>query len=236
MRRLADSMPPDGSERTQIFTSMVETFSREHMCLVSFRAFAESLLCLCGCPRFFSGGYTNGPSYLSNVWRYTRHTRQWTLLITGQPNIDPMYNTRGVYSVGTSPGGRCRMDAAVDDSGNVWTGFGLTASTNPSDLFMYNTNGSWIFQAGVNVQAYPSSDIWPKDVPFSGANQGPGSRRLANLSVQKVVLVVLGHVQLAIKCSYVDCVLLLNWGAASGATRNCGSSAVSCSRRTTTSG
>jgi hypothetical protein len=131
----------------------------------------------------FGGRYT-GSLYFSEMWRFTRSTRQFMLVMANSINQLAIYNQRRVYqgSVGTptTPGGREGSCSVVDPvKGGLYLYSGALAdSTNRMDIFMFNTTTNlWIWMAGVSATSSTPPQYPPvgQSLP-AGGGKGPGSK------------------------------------------------------------
>lgn len=103
--------------------------------------------------------------YLSDLWKYTVSTNQWTWM--GGPNANSaagIYGTKGLAAGTNSPGGRVNAVSWTDSSGNFWLFGGAgrddgttTCSTqlcagDLSDLWKYTpSTGLWMWVAGPSI-------------------------------------------------------------------------------------
>jgi N-acetylneuraminic acid mutarotase len=78
---------------------------------------------------------------LSDLWRYSTSTGQWTWMggsnLEGQPGV---YNTLGAFSPTATPGRRTAASSWTDPSGNLWLFGGVSYWTNADTL-----NDLWEF-------------------------------------------------------------------------------------------
>lgn len=128
-----------------------------------------------------SGGWTNK---LSDLWKYDPVTDQWTWM-KGDNVFDQygVYNTMGVTSASSNPGGRLMVTCWPDNYGNFWLfgGYGWAASGTGSngnqglnDLWKYDPlTNNWTWMKGDNSPGVVSV-YGTQGVP--AATNKPGNR------------------------------------------------------------
>jgi hypothetical protein len=153
--------------------------------------------------------YFQGGSFalfiLNDLWRYTRHTRQWTLLYgsnTVNSTLNPVWGTRRVGNSSTNPGSRFVGCAIVDAQGIAWVIGGAsnpTGSNQLGDVWSWNSK-IWTWQAGS-----AGFDVLPVysqgyGVPVTAASAVMGGRYgHACQFVQGSIVLFGGNVQGAVK-------------------------------------
>jgi hypothetical protein len=127
---------------------------------------------------FLSDGI-GGSTPIADVWRFSRNTRQWTLLwLSEQPTPrNVVYGTRLVPSSLTNPGGRAGASFAADNTMGVFVHSGSNWLTVWSDLFRFDVaTGQWTYVAGTSsTNVYPNYTTIGVSKP-AASTVGPGSR------------------------------------------------------------
>lgn len=118
------------------------------------------------------------------LWEFDPVSKEWAW-INGQDssNSGPVYNTQGIASSTSDPGGREMAATWVDTSGNLWlfSGYAFDGQLNnaPNDLWMYNTASSqWTWVGGSSNAStsavygslgIPAATNWPDARGIEGA-------------------------------------------------------------------
>ncbi len=94
------------------------------------------------------GGFTS--AYLGALWKYNIATNQWTWMSGSNiVNQAPVYGTKGVPSLGNTPGGRRCYTRWKDSNDNLWLLGGLAYTGYKNDLWKYNISSNmWTWMSG----------------------------------------------------------------------------------------
>ena len=134
------------------------------------------------------GGYgydsTGSAGYLSDLWRYSPSTGQWTWVGGGNVNnVSGVYGTLGAAAAGNVPGARHSASSWIDSSGNLWLfgGYGYDSSGaigNLNDLWQYSpSTGLWTWVSGGTGDN--ASGVYGTQATATAGNL-PGARNSAN--------------------------------------------------------
>jgi N-acetylneuraminic acid mutarotase len=83
-----------------------------------------------------------GVGYLSDLWKYSLSSRQWTWVNGGNTdNASGVYGSQGTISASTAPGARQSASSWIDATGRLWLfggiGYGATGNGYLSDLWQF---------------------------------------------------------------------------------------------------
>jgi N-acetylneuraminic acid mutarotase len=134
------------------------------------------------------GGYgydsTGSAGYLSDLWRYSPSTGQWTWVGGGNVNNDSgVYGGLGTAAAGNVPGARHSAGSWIDSSGNLWLfgGYGYDSTGaigNLNDLWQYSpSSGLWTWVSGGTADN--ASGVYGTQATAAVGNV-PGARNSAN--------------------------------------------------------
>jgi N-acetylneuraminic acid mutarotase len=134
------------------------------------------------------GGYgydsTGSAGYLSDLWRYSPSTGQWTWVGGGNVNNDSgVYGALGTAAAGNVPGARHSAGSWIDSSGNLWLfgGYGYDSTGaigNLNDLWQYSpSSGLWTWVSGGTADN--ASGVYGTQATAAVGNV-PGARNSAN--------------------------------------------------------
>ena len=127
---------------------------------------------------------TGGLGSLSDLWRYSPSTNEWTWISGGSgDNAAGVYGTQGTAAAGNAPGARYSASSWIDSSGNLWLfgGYGYDATGSQgelNDLWQYSpSSGQWTWIGGDTV-ANAAAIFGTLGV--ASASDVPGGRQAAN--------------------------------------------------------
>jgi hypothetical protein len=123
-----------------------------------------------------TGGYSGG-FYYADLWRFTRHARQWVRLSDSGVNAAPVRGIRREASAAVTPGGRLNACSAVDELGRLWLYAGGSSYWWRGEVFMFSVNTTlWSWMAGSPTDGVRAVYTQGRGIPVSGASAGPGGR------------------------------------------------------------
>jgi N-acetylneuraminic acid mutarotase len=127
---------------------------------------------------------TGGVGSLSDLWRYSPSTHEWTWISGGNGvNAAGVYGTQATASASNAPGARYSASSWIDPSGDLWLfgGYGYDATGTQgelNDLWEYvPSSGQWTWVGG---DAVANAAAIFGTLGVASASDVPGGRQAAN--------------------------------------------------------